>query len=144
MNSSFDKNNFDLLSKILLKSIRNEGSHPNTNIKYPTIIFVDILSSAFTFELRRDAIMTHFRIITAFLLLLSNLAALPANGEETCAAIEELGTPNLDRFDYSLSMVSRSFSLFLCEDTLTRKIDNSNCPTHLFFVSFFPSIKGLL
>lgn len=48
--------------------------------------------------------MTNFRIITAFLLLLSNLAALPANGEETCAAIEELGTPNLDRFDYSLSM----------------------------------------
>jgi len=69
--------------------------------------------------------MTNFRITTAFLLLLSNLAALPATGEEweTCAAIKELGTPSLDRFDYTVSIVSTSFSIFLCEDTWTRKID---------------------
>jgi len=48
--------------------------------------------------------MTNFRITTAFILLLSNLAALPATGEETCAAIEELGTPSLDRFNYKVSI----------------------------------------
>lgn len=49
--------------------------------------------------------MTNFRITTTFLLLLSNLAALPATtGEETCAAIEDLGTPNLDRFEYAVSI----------------------------------------
>jgi len=76
-----------------------------------------ILLFAFTFELRKDTTMTNFRTTTAFILLLSNLTALPATGEETCAAIEELGTPSLDRFNYKVSIVSISFSLFLCEDT---------------------------
>eukprot|EP00979_Chaetoceros_neogracilis_P007873 scaffold1698_cov279-Chaetoceros_neogracile.AAC.32 len=65
--------------------------------------------------------MTNFRIATAFLLLLSNLAALPATGTETCAAIQELGTPSLDRFNYTVSIGSIPFNLSIdadCEYTL--------------------------
>jgi len=47
--------------------------------------------------------MANFRISVAALLLLSQVLALPESGEH-CADIAQLGTPSLDRFDYSSSM----------------------------------------
>jgi hypothetical protein len=47
--------------------------------------------------------MAIFRISAAALLLLSQVMALPESGEH-CADIAQLGTPSLDRFDYSYSM----------------------------------------
>lgn len=47
--------------------------------------------------------MTHFKAAAASLLLLSNVVNAQ---DENCAGIENLGIPNLDRYDYSISMVS--------------------------------------
>lgn len=44
--------------------------------------------------------MTNFRTAAAFLLFLPN----SVGAQENCAAIEELGTPNLDRYDFSTSL----------------------------------------
>ncbi len=44
----------------------------------------------------------------ASLLLLSNLVVAD-QVDENCSPIEQLGTPNLDRYDYSISMVSNTF-----------------------------------
>ena len=76
--------------------------------------------------------MPNFKTATAFLLL-SNFAAaqLPGDGEN-CVPIEQLGTPNLDRFDFSVSMVSTPFSpLFLLETEII-----SNHPAQLLLSSF--------
>lgn len=47
------------------------------------------------------------------LFFLSNLVA-SKHDDETCGTIAELGTPNLDAYDYSAKMVSRSFCFILC------------------------------
>lgn len=76
--------------------------------------------------------MPNFKTATAFLLLLSNFAAaqLPGDGEN-CASIEQLGTPNLDRFDFSVSMVSTPFSLIFLLET---EILSSICLNFFFFL----------
>ena len=76
--------------------------------------------------------MPNFRAATAFLLLLSNLAAAQPGNGENCEPIEELGTPDLDRFDYSVEMVSTSFCVFFCVTLRCLKSDIiSTCPTHV-------------
>ncbi len=66
--------------------------------------------------------MTNFKIAATFLLL----STLVSAQDENCVGIEELGTPNLDRFDYSISMVSQFFTVVYQEE-------KKSFPTNILF-----------
>ena len=66
--------------------------------------------------------MTNFKAAIAYILLLSNLVSAQ---DENCVGIEELGTPNLDRFDYSITMVSRHFVSIIIKKKKVKRLNFS-------------------